>query len=228
MVPALDILLVEDSEALAGNIGEYLERLGHRVDFAYDGEDGLRMALEKRFDVVILDVALPRIDGLRVCRLLRERAERHVPVIILTARDTLHDKLQGFAEGADDYLTKPFALPELAARCDALSNRHLVGRRHLLEIGPLTIDRQARKVRRGGQDFRLGPVGWNILLVLAEEWPGAVSRAELTRRLWGEDPPDSDSLRSHMHLLRQVVDKPFEWPMIETVHGHGFRLRDRP
>ncbi len=224
MPQGLDILLVEDNQAISQNIADYLEPLGHRLDFASDGRAGLRLALEQTFDVVILDLALPGIAGLELCRQLRERALRHVPVLMLTARDTLDDKLLGFATGADDYLTKPFALAELAARCLALSQRYRLGSNHVLTIGPLEVDRQNGTVRRDGRPLRLTPLTYRILLLLAEAYPRPLPRFELSRGLWGDEPPDSDSLRSHVHLLRQVLDKPFDTPMLETVHGIGFRL----
>jgi DNA-binding response OmpR family regulator len=228
MDQGLDILLIEDNEALAANVAEYLEGRGHRVDFAYDGKSGLELALQPRFDLILLDLALPRMDGLALCRAVRERSERHVPIIMLTARDTLDDKLTGFADGADDYLTKPFALAELAARCEALAKRRRIGTSHVVEVGPLMLDRRSGQARRDGRLLRLSPIGWRILLTLAEEAPALVPRHDLSRRLWGDEPPDSDSLRSHVHLLRQALDKPFGWPMLETVHGIGFRLRSEP
>ena len=225
MQSGLDILLVEDNDSLSQNIAEYLEGRGHRIDFAYDGRAGLQAALDGSFDAVILDLSLPRLDGLRVCQELRARAPRHVPIIMLTARETLDDKLQGFECGADDYLTKPFELAELAVRCEALSRRNQVGTNHLLEIGSLKLDRRGNEAVREDQPLRLTPITFQILLTLAEAYPHAVSRHDLTRRLWGDDPPDSDSLRSHVHLLRLALDKPFERPMLETVHGVGFKLR---
>lgn len=228
MSPALDILVVEDNAALARNIADYLEPLGHRLDFAEDGRSGLALALSRPFHVVILDVALPLMDGLAVCQALREKADRHVPVLMLTARDTLEDKLDGFRCGADDYLTKPFALAEMAARCLALSQRHRLGSNHVIQIGPLEIDRQSGVVRRAGETLRMTAATYRILRLVAEAHPRTLPRFELSRGVWGEDPPDSDSLRSHIHLLRQVLDKPFAWPMLETVHGIGFRLRAEP
>lgn len=225
MPPGLDILVVEDNVALGQNIAEYLEGRGHRPDFAYDGETGLRRALEGGFDVIVLDVELPKLDGLALCRELRARSDKHVPVIMVTARDTLEDKIDGFAGGADDYLSKPFALAELAIRCETLARRHLLGTRHVLEIGPLSVDRQRGEAQRDGHRLRLTPQMWQILLALAEAFPAPLSRHELSRRLWGDEPPDSDSLRSHIHLLRQALDKPFDPPMLETLHGVGFRLR---
>lgn len=222
---SFDILLVEDNADLASNIIDYLEALGHRLHYAADGEAGLREALVSPVDIVLLDLALPTRDGLSVCAEIRRRADRRVPILMLTARDTLDDKLAGFANGADDYLVKPFPLAELAARVVALALRPQLGQLHRFSVGPLTIDRQARVAMRDGQPLRLSPLLWKLLLLLAEAWPQPVSRDEATLRLWGDEPPSSDSLRAHLHLLRQVVDKPFNVPIIETVHSVGFRLK---
>jgi DNA-binding response OmpR family regulator len=222
---SFDILLVEDNLDLASNIIDYLEALGHRLHYAADGESGLREALVRSIDIVLLDLALPNRDGLSVCSELRRRADRRIPILMLTARDTLDDKLAGFAYGADDYLVKPFSLAELAARVAALALRPHLGQSHRVVVGPLTIDRQARIASRDGQPLRLTPLLWELLLLLAEAWPNPVSRDEATSRLWGDEPPSSDSLRAHLHLLRQVVDKPFDVPIIETVHSIGFRLK---
>jgi DNA-binding response OmpR family regulator len=224
MRDSLDILLVEDNPDLAANISDYLEARGHRIHYAADGEAGLREALVRSIDVVLLDVALPRRDGLSLCAELRRRADRRLPVLMLTARDTLDDKLAGFAHGADDYLVKPFPLAELAARVMALAQRRDLFRPQRLEIGPLAIDRPARRATREGRELKLSPLLWDLLLLLAEAHPDPVPRTEIIRRLWGEDAPESDALRAHLHLLRSVVDKPFATPMIETLHGVGVRL----
>lgn len=228
MSNSFDILLVEDSPDLASNIIDYLEALGHRLHYAADGEAGLREALVRPVDIVLLDLALPNRGGLSVCSEIRRRADRRIPILMLTARDTLDDKLAGFAHGADDYLVKPFSLAELAARVAALALRPQLGQPHCFSVGPLTIDRQARTATRDGQLLRLTPLLWELLLLLAETWPNPVSRDEATLRLWGDDPPSSDSLRAHLHLLRQVVDKPFDGPIIETVHSVGFRMKVAP
>ena len=225
MSDSFDILLIEDNTDLASNIIDYLEALGHRLHYAADGEAGLREALVSPVDIVLLDLALPIRDGLSVCTEIRRRADRRVPILMLTARDTLDDKLAGFANGADDYLVKHFPLAELAARVVALAQRPQLGQLHCFSVGPLTIDRQARVAMRDGRSLRLSPLLWKLLLLLAEAWPQPVSRDEATLRLWGDEPPSSDSLRAHLHLLRQVVDKPFDLPIIETVHSVGFRLK---
>lgn len=221
---ALRVLVVEDNPALCGNLEHLFVRAGFDASFAGDGLCGLAMALAEPFDVVVLDVGLPGLDGLQVCGQLRARADRHVPILLLTARDALEDKLHGFQSGADDYLVKPFAGDELVARCLALSHRHLAGRSHLVRIGTLQIDRQTGEVQRAGQRIELHRTSQRILLALADAWPRTLTRSELTQRLWGDDPPDSDPLRSHLYLLRQALDKPFATPMLRTVHGVGFRL----
>ncbi|WP_229459282.1 response regulator transcription factor [Massilia cavernae] len=220
----MHILVVEDHAPLARNLADGLEQHGHSADFAADGALGLQLALANHYDLILLDLTLPRIDGLEVCRRLRAGHSRHVPVLMLTARGTLHDKLAGFESGADDYLVKPFALEELLARCNALARRHTLHQHHVVTIGALSIDRQAQSVTRDGQPVRLNPAGYQILLALAEAHPRIVTRSELTQALWRGEPPDSDALRSHLYQLRQGLDKPYAQPMLVTVHGVGFRL----
>ena len=179
----LHILVVEDHAPLAKNLADGLEVHGHTADFADNGELGLRLALENHYDLMILDLGLPGIDGLEVCRRLRARATRRMPVLMLTARDALHDKLSGFDSGADDYLVKPFALEELLARCSVLARRHTLHQEHVLAVGSLRIDRQAQAVTREGQLLRVHPAGYQILLALAEAHPRVLTRSELTQKL---------------------------------------------
>lgn len=223
----LHILVVEDNAMLARNLADGLEQHGHSADFATDGEHGLRLALENDYDLLILDLGLPRLDGLEVCRRLRAQASRRVPVLMLTARDTLPDKLSGFDSGADDYLVKPFALEELMARCNVLARRHSLHQEHVLAVGSVRVDRQALQVTRNGQGVELTPAGFQILLALAEAHPRVLTRCELTRILWRDAPPDSDALRTHLYQLRQKLDKPFARPILVTVHGVGFKLDER-
>jgi DNA-binding response OmpR family regulator len=225
MTPApLRILLVEDNPALRDTVAGLLAAHGHLVTAAGDGRSGLQQALAEPPDVMVLDLNLPAMDGLQVCRELRARADRHVPVLMLTARDALDDKLLGFEHGADDYLTKPFAGDELLARCVALSRRHRVGEAHVLALGSLRIDRRSGQVLRAGRPLELQQTGYRILLALAEAWPRTLTRSELCQRLWGDEVPGSDPLRSHLYLLRQALDRPFDAPMLKTVHGVGFKL----
>ncbi len=224
----LRLLLIEDHLPLASAIVDLLQQHGHWVDHAADGSRGLRMALAAPPDVLLLDLGLPGLDGLEVCRLLRERSERHVPVLMLTARDHVSDKLRGFQTGADDYLVKPFDDDELLARCHALARRQRMGQPNRLRIGPLEVDRRTGDAWRSGQPLVLQQLPQRILLLLAEAWPRTLTRSELLQRLWGEEAPPSDPLRSHLYLLRQALDRPFDGEMLRTVHGVGFRLEADP
>lgn len=220
----LRILVIEDNLALRSSMAALLESHGHLADFASDGRTGRQLALAHPPDVLVLDLGLPGLDGLQVCRRLREQADRHLPILMLTARDALDDKLRGFDAGADDYLVKPFAGAELLARCLVLARRNRIGDAHLLRIGTLSIDRRTGVARREGHVLDLQQTPLQILLALAEAWPRTLTRSELVQRLWGEDAPPSDPLRSHLYLLRQALDKPFAFAMLRTVHGVGFKL----
>ncbi len=224
MTQGLHILVVEDNAALARNLVDYLQQHGHRVDYARDGALAVQLALENRYDVIVLDLMLPVMDGWQVSRRLREESPHHVPILMLTARDSLDDKLEGFAAGADDYLTKPFALEEVEVRCNVLSRRHLLNRDTRLTIGDVVIDRRSQRVTRAGKPLELHPLGYRILVLLAEAYPGVVTRSELMARLWGDHPPDTDALRTHIYLLRQSLDRPFASSVLVTVHGVGFKL----
>lgn len=221
---ALNVLLVEDQLSIAQNIADYMEAKGHVFDFATNGKQGLALALEHHYDLVILDLNLPAMDGLEICRQLREKSPRHIPILMLTARDSIDDKITGFGVGADDYLTKPFALPELEVRSLALSRRHLLQTSSVLTLGNLKIDRQSKQVTRDGQTLDLHAMGARILTILAEAYPQVVSRSELSQKLWGDEPTESDAMRSHIYQLRNVLDKPFDVPLLKTVHGVGFVL----
>lgn len=220
------ILIVEDNPDLVANLVDFLEVRGHTVDIAYNGYSGLGFALDNSYDAIVLDLMLPGIDGLEVCAKLRA-AGRRVPILMLTARDSLEDKLDGFASGADDYLIKPFALQELEARLLVLGRRGQGadgGQGHLLQVGDLTLDTAVWRVTRAGQPLDLPPIPLKLLELLLRRAPQVVSRAELERCVWGDSPPDSDALRSHLHQLRNLIDKPFPRPLLHTVRGFGYRL----
>ena len=223
--PNATILLVEDHRDIAEMVFDYLESRGFVVDYAPDGRAGLRLGLANRYDAVVLDVMLPGMDGLELCRRLRDDAQLLAPVLMLTARDTLADKLAGFEHGADDYLIKPFDLAELEARLHALLRRARGGiQGELLRVDDLTFDTRTLKVMRAGGELVLTPIGLKILKVLMQQSPAVVDRRVIERAIWGDLPPDSDALRSHMYSLRKAVDKPFARPLIHTLHGAGFRL----
>ena len=221
------ILLIEDNRNISEMVGEYLERKGFGVDYASDGADGLRLAVENSYDVIVLDLMLPRIDGLEVCRRLRQEAKKSTPVLMLTARDTLDDKVRGLEAGGDDYLVKPFAIQELEARVRALIRRD---RRQVsaevLKVGDLVLDTATLRLTRGGRDLQLSPIGLKLLTILMRESPRVVSRRDIEREIWGDALPDSDTLRSHLYTLRKVIDKPFEKQLLHTIHSAGYRLAE--
>ncbi len=223
---ALRVLVVEDNADLAAMVGDYLESRGHRADFAADGAAGLRLALAQPYDVIVLDRALPRLDGTDVCRQLRERGCA-TPVLMLTARDTTHDKVAGLAAGADDYLVKPFALAEVEARLQAL-HRRASGRlaQGPLRVADLEYDPGALQARRGGHVLALNPTSRKLLEFLMRESGRIVPREELEYLIWGDAPPDADVLRAHMHKLREAVDREFERKLLHTFRGAGYRLAD--
>lgn len=223
----MHLLIIEDNPDLVANLSDFLEGRGHTLDIAYTGFAGLGFALENEYDALILDLMLPGIDGFEVCARLRANG-RTLPILMLTARDGLEDKLEGFASGADDYLVKPFALRELEARLLALARRGqggpAGGASDRLHVAELELDLSTRRVTRAGRILELAPIPMRLLETLMRRAPGLVTRAELERAVWGDQPPDSDALRAHLHLLRQTIDKPFPYPLLHTVRGFGYRL----
>lgn len=219
------ILLVDDHRDIAGAIIDFLEHRGFVVDYAADGVTGLHLAVTNRYDVIVLDIMLPGLDGLAVCRKLREEARNDTPLLMLTARDTLDDKITGLGAGADDYLVKPFEVRELEARITTLLRRHR--RAVALEVytvGDLTLDTATLRVTRGSQSLTLTPIGLKLLTVLMRASPRVVTRQQLEREVWGDVLPDSDTLRSHLYTLRKTIDKPFGRPLLHTIPGAGYRL----
>ena len=221
----MQVLIVEDDADVAASLYEFLESRGHIVDAAADGVTGLHLATVGDFDAIVLDLTLPGLDGLALCRQLRETARKMTPVLMLTARDTLSDKLAGFDSGADDYLVKPFALAELDARLRALVNRSS-GRLGLREfwVCDLCLNLDTLEVERAGTPIVIKRAGLRILELLMRESHRVVRRHEIERALWADDPPDSDVLRTHIHSLRKAIDRPFAVHLLYTVPGIGYRL----
>jgi DNA-binding response OmpR family regulator len=222
------VLIVEDDVTIAGNLYSFLEARGFVPDAVYDGRAALTMLTSQHFDVVILDVGLPGMDGYGVMRALRTEHMLSVPVLMLTARDELEDKLAGFSHGADDYLTKPFALAEVEARLHALIHRAsgAVGT-PVRSCGPLSYDSRTHSVSVDGKTVHLTRKSCLILDALLRNPGRVVRRTELESMLWGSEPPSSDALRSQVHLLRKALaDAGFDG--IETVHGTGWRLTGDP
>lgn len=220
------ILVIEDNRDILANVLDYLTLKGYGVDCAQDGVSGLHLACTGHYDLIVLDIMLPGMDGYMVCQRLREDARNEAPILMLTARDTLDDRLKGLHCGADDYLVKPFALAELVARIEAILRRSRGGRKHRLQVADLVYDRDTLEITRAGASLRLNPLTMKLLEVLMQKSPHVVRREVLEESLWGDDCPDSDSLRSHIHQLRQAIDKPFSTPLLHTLHGIGYRLAE--
>ena len=216
-------LLIESDMDVAEAVSDYLAGEKIDCDHAFDGDAGLEQALKRDCDVILLDVAVPGIGGLDLCRRLRS-AGVDLPILMLSDRDAVEDKILGFDAGADDYLVKPFALAELAARVGALRGRRSPQSR-LLQVADLTIDLNKRIAMRGRRRLRLSPKAWAILETLAVSSPDIVGRAALERAVWGEDSPHSDSLKFHIHKLRSQLDRPHERPLLQTITRTGFVLR---
>ena len=218
------VLVVEDEPTLAANLHDYLSARDFEVDLAGDGAAALDRLESHRFDAVVLDLGLPRLPGSEVLERLRRRLGLALPVLVLTARDALGDKLDAFAIGADDYLVKPVALAEVAARLAAMHRR---GRGEVvadtLVAGALALDRAHREVRVGGRPLRLMPMSMRLLERLMRDAGRVVPRAELEAALWPDDPPDGDALRGQVHLLRRALSAA-GFDGLETVHGIGWRI----
>ena len=217
------ILLAEDNRDLAASVLDYLEMKGFECDYAERGDHALQLIQENTYDAVILDVMMPGIDGLNLCKKIRVQG-LSTPIIMLTARDTLDDKLAGFKAGADDYLVKPFDLPELEMRL------HVIGKRKsnnsiTIKIGDLAINQDTHQAHRAGVLLDLSPACWKLLLALAKASPKVLSRSELEKTLWQDTPPDSEALKTHLYMLRKTLDKPFDTMLVHTLRGVGVALR---
>ena len=221
------ILVIEDNRDILANVLDYLQLKGFSVDCTQDGLTGLHLARTGHYNLIVLDIMLPGIDGYQVCKHLREEDRNEVPILMLTARDALDDRLLGLQAGADDYLIKPFALSELVARIEAILRRSQGSRMRQLKVADLVYDLDTLHVSRAGQPLKLNPLGLKLLAVLMQKSPAVVRREALEEALWGDDCPDSGSLRSHIHQLRQVLDKPFAHPLLHTLHGVGYRLAEQ-
>lgn len=219
------VLIVEDDATLAANLGEYLEDQGDEPDYASDGRIALQLCATEAYDALILDLRLPRLDGIELCRRLRDQPGVYMPILMLTARDTVEDRIEGFEAGTDDYLVKPFSLRELYLRLCAIVRRHQPGEAGSLSIGALRLDLSRHVARYRDRSVTLTPIGFAMLEMLMRAAPGLVSRADFEARVWNGEPPESDAaLRGHVHRLRELLEAIADQPVIHTVHGVGYRL----
>ncbi len=222
----MKILLVEDNNDLALNITEYFESKNHIVDYSADGLTAINLVSNDEYDIIILDIMLPGMDGFTFCKKLRVDLEDETPVIMLTARDTEQDKLTGFSSGTDDYLVKPFSLPELEARLSALNrrNRNSLIKDKKLVVGDLVYDQSTLEIRRDNKTLIFKPVPRKILILLMRNSHRVVTRHEIEQEVWNDDPPDSEVLRAHIYAIRRELDKDYSVKLLHTIHGVGYRL----
>lgn len=221
---SLQLLLVEDDIDLANGIIEFLELEGIECDFASDGQTGENLALVNSYDIIVLDINLPMRSGLDVCYNLRN-AGNDTPILMLTAQDTVADKLKGFDSGTDDYLVKPFDIQELFARIKVLARRRSTQSKKLT-LGDFCLDLTMKQATRAGKTIELGSIGWKIVETLMRQSPNPVSREQLEQSVWQDDFPDKGALKVHIFRLRSKIDKPFATPLIHTVANQGFAMRD--
>lgn len=221
------VLIIEDNPDIAEMVGAYLERRNYIVDFAADGVTGLHLAVTNTYDVIVLDLMLPGIDGIDVCKRLRQDAKKNTPLLMLTARDALHEKIDGIEAGADDYLVKPFEIQELEVRLRALIRRYRDQvSPETLTVGDLSLDTGTLRIERAGKRLSLTPISLKILTVLMRASPRVVNRSDIEREVWGDVLPDSDTLRSHLYNLRKVIDKPFDKPLLKTFQSAGYQIAE--
>ena len=221
------VLLVEDDPDVAANIADYLDAREVIIDFAYDGISGLHWAVTESYDVIILDVMLPGLDGYTLCRRLRQDAELMTPILMLTARDELTDKIEGFEAGTDDYLVKPFALPELYHRLLALARRAgKTPHEGRLRVADLICDPDIGRVERAGHLIKLSRLDLKLLIALMQASPRFLSREQLEDQVWGDEHLSDDIVRAHIYRLRKAIDRPFSLPLVNTMHGLGYAIRE--
>ena len=221
------LLVIEDNQDIADMVCDYLEQRGYIIDYAADGVSGLHLAVAHSHDLIVLDLMLPGLDGLELLRQFRTSARDDTPILILSARDTLDEKIAGLDAGADDYLLKPFEIQELEARIRALirRNRGQVSPR-IMTVGDLSFDTGTLEVSRNGLKLKLTPIGIKILHILMQASPRVVQRREIEEQIWGDILPDSDTLRSHMYNLRKEIDKPFDKQLLHTIQNAGYKIAD--
>ncbi|MGL0923990.1 two-component response regulator [Vibrio vulnificus] len=221
----MKILLVDDNHNVVETIADYLELEGITIDCAYHGEAALRLIETNHYDVIVMDIMMPKLDGISTVKKLREDYLCGTPILFLTAKQGLDDKIAAFTAGGDDYLLKPFAMQELSLRLHALANRGPRQDIGVLKFADITLDVKTEQVERQGQQIKLSRIQTRILKLLMKRAPAIVSRVEVIESVWGDEPPGSDALRSHIYGLRTALDKGFSESRLETIHGQGYRLK---
>ncbi len=222
----LKLLLVEDNHEIAKQIISFLEGHSWEVDYAATGKLGVNLALQGNFDVIILDLNLPDIDGLQVCTQIKEQSKTNTPILMLTARDAFEDKVKGFGKGADDYITKPFDLRELVLRCEAMARRPQLHTSTEITQGKLCLDTKAYTAKWENQSFKTTKIGFTLLQKLLNEYPYPVGRSDLIQHVWGDEPPESNALKSHLYALRKALETASGEPILHTISNIGYQLKN--
>jgi DNA-binding response OmpR family regulator len=220
------ILVVEDETGIARMLKQGLEEANYVVDVARDGQVGLQMALDNNYHLILLDVMLPGRDGWSVCEELRSHRNR-VPILMLTARDAVNDRVRGLDSGADDYLPKPFDFQELLARVRALLRRDKIHRTRVIRVADLEIDTAQRRVTRAGQEIHLTNREFELLEALAAHEGKVLSREAIQERVWMNEESFSNTVNVYIGMLRKKIDSGHDVKLIQTVHGVGYTLRSR-
>jgi len=222
----MNVLLIEDDPRVARVVQRALQEAGKRVEVVHDGAEGLARAQTASYDLIVLDVMLPELDGIELCRSLRRQRVR-TPVLMLTARDSVADRVRGLDAGADDYLTKPFALEELLARVRALSRRAGEAEDEVLRVGDLTLNLARHEARRGGRVIELTAREFALLEYLMRNAGRVLTRAQITDHVWGYDSEaTSNVVEIYIHYLRDKIDRGFPRPLIRTVRGVGYTVKE--
>ncbi len=218
------VLLIEDDLDLAQTVVDFLALESIECDHASNGVAGLVLLEQTQYDVLLLDLNLPRMGGLSVCKQLRDTGV-DMPILMLTARDQLLDKVAGFEAGTDDYLVKPFELDELVLRIHALAKRRS-GQAQVIRFADLEMNLTTHSVTRQGVAIKVTPIGWRLLEQLLRAAPSIMTKEKLEQNVWGDDIPDSNALKVHLFHLREAVDAPFEKALIHTLPNRGIGLKD--
>ena len=220
----MKVLIVEDDPDVMETIADYLMLKGYIVDCAYHGLGAIEAVKVQNFDAIIMDIMMPKMDGIKATSHLRQQQNINTPILFLTARDSLQDKKAAYLAGGDDYLVKPFALEELSLRLQALSKRGQLSSQQTLAVGDLIYNLQTNALVRAGNDIKLSKIQQQMIVLLMQKYPSHITRLQLTEHIWGEEEPDSDALRSHIYTLRKSLNAHSTHNILATVHGRGFKL----
>ena len=220
----MNILLIEDNRVIAQQVIEFLSAHNWQIDYADNAKLGIQLASDNIFDVILLDLNLPDMDGLEVCGIIKQQAQVIPPILMVTARDSFADKAAGFKQGADDYLTKPYDLRELALRCQALARRPALHQSTSLTLNNVALTLSSKSTFIDDKECALTSIGFSILTLLIKTHPEPISRSLIIHKIWADSPPESDALKSHIYALRKALALHTSAPQIKTVMNVGYRL----